>query len=337
MGRAAAAVASLAATVVLLVLTEIRARRVALSADSSVDSIDSQLQGARAMFAREQPVPATGNHPHAPPASRAKARGSRGRVAHVGVPASSTLGLGSTMQKQFMRKVDSAVTRKVAHELILTMRPLKKILHEQQRKIEVMQRQKQQEKQVEEKLARALAEKLKKGLIAHLKQDVDIEVHRKLTPKALLKYEKAKSALRQKLRVLKAQQTAASHATAASGPGIATAAKRALSSPSPSTLKKSAAEPDVASKKVLGVHPLSQKTVGARQHAKKRPRMTNVQANVAKEIAAAKGVREDKSSPQAEVAKEISRAKGGSAAKSKKDCDPLSGLFTTGLVSHCSR
>ena len=173
MGRAAAAVASLAATVVVLVLTEIRARRVALSADSSVDSIESQLQGARAMFAREQPVPATGNHPHAPPASRAKARGSRGRVAHVGVPASSTLGLGSTMQKQFMRKVDSAVTRKVAHELILTMRPLKKILHEQQRKIEVMQRQKQQEKQVEEKLAKALAEKLKKGLIAHLKQDVD--------------------------------------------------------------------------------------------------------------------------------------------------------------------
>lgn len=335
MGRAAAAVASLAATVVLLVLTEIRARRVALSADSSVDSIDSQLQGARAMFAREQPVPATGNHPHGPPASRAKARGSRGRVARVGVPASNTLGLGSTMQKQFMRKVDSAVTRKVAHELILTMRPLKKILHEQQRKIEVMQRQKQQEKQVEEKLARALAEKLKKGLIAHLKQDVDIEVHRKLTPKALLKYEKAKSALRQKLRVLKAQQTAASHATAASGPGTATAAKRTLSSRSPTTLKKS--EKDVESKKARGVHPLLQKTAGARQHAKKRPRMTNVQANVAKEIAAAKGVREDKSSPQAEVAKEISRAKGGSAAKSKKDCDPLSGLFTTGLVSHCSR
>ena len=93
------------------------------------------------------------------------------------------------------------MTRKVAHVLVRTMRPLRRILREQQLKIEKLQKEKNKEKRQEETMAAELASKLKNGLIAHLKQDVDIEVRRKLTPKKLLKYEKSKAALRHKLKV----------------------------------------------------------------------------------------------------------------------------------------
>ena len=64
----------------------------------------------------------------------------------------------------------------VAHVLLSTMRPLKKVLREQQVKIEKLEKQKEREKHQEEKMAAALADKLKTGLLSHLKRDVDIEV-----------------------------------------------------------------------------------------------------------------------------------------------------------------
>jgi hypothetical protein len=97
--------------------------------------------------------------------------------------------------------VSPAVTRKVAHVLVRTMRPLRRILREQQLKIEKLQKEKNKVKRQEETMAAELASKLKNGLIDHLKQDVDIEVRRKLTSTKLLKYEKSKAALRQKLKV----------------------------------------------------------------------------------------------------------------------------------------
>ena len=93
--------------------------------------------------------------------------------------------------------------------LVRTMRPLRRILREQQLKIEKLQKEKNKERRQEETMAAELASKLKNGLIAHLKQDVDIEVQRKLTPKKLLKYEKSKAALRHKLKVFSEALTSA--------------------------------------------------------------------------------------------------------------------------------
>jgi len=57
--------------------------------------------------------------------------------------------------------------------------------------------------------------------------------------------------------------------------------------------------------------------------------MTIEQANVAREIQNAKS--SGMTSVQANVAKEIQNAKGSGKTK----CDPLAGLYKTGLVSWC--
>jgi hypothetical protein len=73
-------------------------------------------------------------------------------------------------QRQFMHRVDAAVTRKVAQALLTTMRPLKRVLREQQVKIEKLQKEKHKAHAEERAMAAGLAEKLKNGLLSHLKR-----------------------------------------------------------------------------------------------------------------------------------------------------------------------
>ena len=81
---------------------------------SGIGSIENQLQGAQQMFDEAQPVPASST-PGGPvsgvPSRRVVSAGSRGRK--VARNAAGGLGLGDMSQKEFMHKVDSAVTRKV--------------------------------------------------------------------------------------------------------------------------------------------------------------------------------------------------------------------------------
>ena len=86
--------------------------------------------------------------------------------------------MGGMSQKAFMHRVDSAVTHKVAQELLATIRPLKRILREQQGKIEKLQKQKRKEKAVEETLARSLANKLKSGLLSKLMHNTKLRPQR---------------------------------------------------------------------------------------------------------------------------------------------------------------
>mmetsp|Transcript_35024 Transcript_35024/g.82081 ORF Transcript_35024/g.82081 Transcript_35024/m.82081 type:complete len:194 (+) Transcript_35024:519-1100(+) len=99
-------------------------------------------------------------------------------------------------QGQFERVVDKDVTAKVAKVLLQTMRPLKRVLKEQQEKIDFLEHRKSHVDRAEKRIAGRLSNDLKTGLMAHLKQDVDQEVHRTLTPKALLRAERAKKALK---------------------------------------------------------------------------------------------------------------------------------------------
>lgn len=220
-----------------------------------------------------------------------------------------------------MHRVDSAVTHKVAQELLATIRPLKRILREQQGKIEKLQKQKRKEKAVEETLARSLANKLKSGLLSHLKRDVDIEVRRKLTPKALLKYEKSKAALRRKLQRLHAEGHVSHKDEREEGaPDVAKAAQHTMSSAlrsmgTPTDKDAAAHHVAVAATGGAGASKVMAKAGGEahgrktskaskdsavnahaqahahhrhRQHAAHEPPLTHVQANVAKEISNAK-------------------------------------------------
>jgi len=213
-----------------------------------------------------------------------------------------------------MHRVDSAVTKKVAHVLIRTMRPLKRVLHEQQVKIELLQKEKNKEKEEEQKMASALADKLKNGLLSHLKKDVDIEVKRKLTPKLLLKYEKSKAKLRHKLLAFKAKQAREAKTGRKESADVRLAVTHSMTKALTGVLKRPTHTARSSTSSSTHSPAPTHKPATHRKippPVVKEPKMTSVQANVAKEISNAKD------------------------ASGKKRCDPLAGLYKTGLVSWC--
>jgi len=107
----------------------------------------------------------------------------------------------------FIRRVEEQVSRRVAAALLRTMRPLKKVLREQQEKIRVLRRERNRMEEEQKNIAQKLSGKIKDGLLSHLKQDVDVELKRELKPRDILKYEKSKAALRKKMLAMK-QETA---------------------------------------------------------------------------------------------------------------------------------
>jgi len=151
------------------------------------ESLSSQLRNTANLVDGLSSVPSLS------PSSSAGTRAGRGPSAPAPAP---SLGLHGMSQGQFEGVVDKDVTAKVAKVLLQTMRPLKRVLKEQQEKIDLLEHRKSHEDRAEKRIAGRLSSDLKTGLMAHLKQDVDQEVHRTLTPKELLRAERAKKALK---------------------------------------------------------------------------------------------------------------------------------------------
>eukprot|EP00285_Hemiselmis_virescens_P008462 CAMPEP_0173379632 /NCGR_PEP_ID=MMETSP1356-20130122/2497_1 /TAXON_ID=77927 ORGANISM="Hemiselmis virescens, Strain PCC157" /NCGR_SAMPLE_ID=MMETSP1356 /ASSEMBLY_ACC=CAM_ASM_000847 /LENGTH=267 /DNA_ID=CAMNT_0014332993 /DNA_START=59 /DNA_END=858 /DNA_ORIENTATION=+ len=161
------------------------------------ESLSKQLQNTANMVNDFSSVPSMGG----------SGGGGGGAAASASAPAAPSLGLHGMSQKQFEGVVDKDVTAKVAQVLLETMRPLKRVLREQQEKIDMLEHHHSHEAKAEQRIAGRLSSDLKTGLLSHLKVDVDREVHRTLTPKALLRAERAKKALRTIKRRVKTSST----------------------------------------------------------------------------------------------------------------------------------
>jgi len=172
-------------------------------------SVEAQLDKAQEMFNTRQPIPGLSSSfgLTGPSRSNAASSHSRGRIVGEGGNQEDRLGLQGMSQRVFIRRVEEQVSRRVAAALLRTMRPLKKVLREQQEKIRVLRRERNRMEEEQKNIAQKLSGKIKDGLLSHLKQDVDVELKRELKPRDILKYEKSKAALRKKMLAMK-QETA---------------------------------------------------------------------------------------------------------------------------------
>lgn len=206
-------------------------------------------------------------------------------------------------QAQFEGEVDKAVTAKVATVLLNTMRPLKRVLYEQQKKIEALRKEKNTEIAAEKRIAARLSNNIKQGLLTHLKTDVDMEVQRVLTPQDLIRAEKSKKALAKKL----------SHAKAA---------KHQKDEQEKRSDVRSAVK-----------HSMNKALNGVYEAEKKAKEADEQQASQAR-LKREREQQQDKQRPSSPSSSSSSPSSPTSSTPKRK-CDPLAGLYKSGIVSWC--